>query len=167
MDAIQQEIYYSQQLWMRHIINGLRVCWQTFYTTRGHFNIEMLSHQHRISCWKDNTILQSPCPHNRISSTHEMPFQWNRHWLWFSINIIHQINPSHKIVCRMILFMYHQTSSTSCMKSPNWNISRLFCICLCPISWSQMLSQEWRCSWSSADRQCSNYVWVINNFIAY
>ena len=27
--------------------------------------------------------------------------------------------------------------------------------------------REWRCSWSSADRRCSNYIWVINNFIAY
>ena len=24
---------------------------------------------------------------------------------------------------------------------------------------------EWRCSWSSANRQCSNQIWVINNFI--
>ena len=30
-----------------------------------------------------------------------------------------------------------------------------------------MLSREWRCSWRSADRRCSNYIWVINNFIAY
>ena len=30
-----------------------------------------------------------------------------------------------------------------------------------------MLSREWRCSWSSADRRCSNYIWVIANFIAY
>ena len=30
-----------------------------------------------------------------------------------------------------------------------------------------MLSWEWRCSWSSADRRCSSYIWVINNFIAY
>ena len=29
-----------------------------------------------------------------------------------------------------------------------------------------MLSREWRCSWSSTDRRCSNYIWVINNFIA-
>ena len=27
-----------------------------------------------------------------------------------------------------------------------------------------MLSQEWRCSWGSADRRCSNYNWVIDNF---
>ena len=30
-----------------------------------------------------------------------------------------------------------------------------------------MLSRAWRCSWSSADRQCSNYIWVIDSFIAY
>ena len=41
------------------------------------------------------------------------------------------------------------------------------CSCLCPIQWSQALSREWRCSWSSADRRCSNYIWVIDNFIAY
>ena len=41
------------------------------------------------------------------------------------------------------------------------------CGCLCPIHWSKVLSREWRCSWSSADRRCSNYIWVINNFIAY
>ena len=32
---------------------------------------------------------------------------------------------------------------------------------------SQVFSGEWRCSWSSAERRCSNYIWVINNFIAY
>ena len=26
--------------------------------------------------------------------------------------------------------------------------------------------REWRCSWSNADRRCSNYIRVINNFIA-
>ena len=41
------------------------------------------------------------------------------------------------------------------------------CSYLCPIHWSYMLSWEWRCSWSSADRRCSNYIWVISNFIAY
>ena len=41
------------------------------------------------------------------------------------------------------------------------------CSCLSPIQWSHVLSREWRCSWSSADRWCSNYIWVIDNFIAY
>ena len=39
--------------------------------------------------------------------------------------------------------------------------------CLCAIYWSQMLSREWRCSWSNADRRCSNYIWVINNLVAF
>ena len=38
---------------------------------------------------------------------------------------------------------------------------------LCPTLWSQVLSREWRCSWSSADRRCSNYIWVIDNLIAH
>ena len=41
-----------------------------------------------------------------------------------------------------------------------------FCSCIWPIHWSQVLSREWRCSWSSANRRCSNYIWVIKNFIA-
>ena len=41
------------------------------------------------------------------------------------------------------------------------------CGCLCPIHWNQVLSREWRCSWSSGDRHFSNYIWVIKNCIAY
>ena len=41
------------------------------------------------------------------------------------------------------------------------------CSCLCPIRWSQMWNWERRCCWSSAYRRCSNYIWVINIFIAY
>ena len=36
--------------------------------------------------------------------------------------------------------------------------------CLCPIHW---FSREWRYSWSSGDRRCANYIWVINKYIAY
>ena len=32
------------------------------------------------------------------------------------------------------------------------------------IHWSQVLSREWRFSWSSADRRCSNYIWVDQQF---
>ena len=39
--------------------------------------------------------------------------------------------------------------------------------CLCPIHWGYVLGREWRSSWSSADRRCSNYIWVIKNVIAY
>ena len=38
------------------------------------------------------------------------------------------------------------------------------CSCHCAIHWSHVLSREW-CSWSNADRRCSNYIWVINIFL--
>ena len=38
-------------------------------------------------------------------------------------------------------------------KSQKWFSSRLAVSCLCPIHWSLVLSREWRCSWSSPDRQ--------------
>ena len=38
------------------------------------------------------------------------------------------------------------------------------CSCIRAIYWSQMLRGERRCSWSSADRRCSNYIWVVNKF---
>ena len=36
------------------------------------------------------------------------------------------------------------------------------CSCLYPIQWSHGLNREWRYSWSSTDRQYSNYIWVNN-----
>ena len=54
--------------------------------------------------------------------------------------------------------------------APNPNTQMILvssCNCLCPIHWNQGSNQEWRCSWSSADRRCSNYIWVINKFTAY
>ena len=44
------------------------------------------------------------------------------------------------------------------MSSAKW---RLFGLGL------NVLSAEWRCSWSSADRRRSNYIWVTNISIAY
>ena len=62
--------------------------------------------------------------------------------------------------------MYRQISNISRTKSQNLMFFISFCSGLCAIYWSQVLSREWRCSWCSADRRCSNYIWVIDNFIA-
>ena len=70
-------------------------------------------------------------------------------------------------VYSVIRMYYRKTSNISRIKSQNLNVSCIPCSCLRSIHWSQVLSWEWRCSWSSADRRCSNYIWVINNFIAY
>ena len=60
------------------------------------------------------------------------------------------------------------SNNIKCTKYQNLNMFLvLACSYLCTICWNQALSGEWRCSWSSADRQCSNYIWVINNLIAY
>ena len=62
----------------------------------------------------------------------------------------------------------HQTSNIWRTKFHVLNVSRLVaCSCLCLVHLSQVFSREWRCSWSSAGRRCSNYVWMINNFNAY
>ena len=50
-------------------------------------------------------------------------------------------------------------------KSQDLNVSRLILQRSLPNPLKP--SREWRCSWSSTDRLCSNYIWVINNFIAY
>ena len=57
---------------------------------------------------------------------------------------------------------YRQISCISRTKSINLNVSFSSYSWLCPIYWSQVLSREWRCSQSSADRRFSRYIWVIN-----
>ena len=62
---------------------------------------------------------------------------------------------------------YRKISNTRRTKSPNLNASRLSsCSYICPIQWSQVLSREWRSCRGSADRRCSNYIWVMDNIIA-
>ena len=58
-------------------------------------------------------------------------------------------------------FKLHQTPKLE------WFASCLTVNCLCPIHWSQLLCREWRCSWSSAGRRCSNYICMINTRKAY
>ena len=62
---------------------------------------------------------------------------------------------------------YRKTSSINRTKSQSLNVSCILAQLSSLNPWSQVLSWEWRCGWSSADRRCSNYIWVINNFIAY
>ena len=66
-----------------------------------------------------------------------------------------------------IILMYCKISNIRRTKSQNLNFFISSCSCLCAIYWSQVLSRKWRCSRSSANRRCSNYIWVINNLIAH
>ena len=62
---------------------------------------------------------------------------------------------------------YRQTRGMRRTKSQDLNVSRLVLQLSLPNHWIQVWSREWRWSWSSADRRCSNYIWEISNFIAY
>ena len=62
--------------------------------------------------------------------------------------------------------LYHQTSNISCTKFENLNVFLYGLAVVFANPLKPGLSQEWRSRWSSADT-CSNYIWVINNFIAY
>ena len=64
-----------------------------------------------------------------------------------------------------VISKYRQASNIKRTKFQNLNVSRLSYSCLCAIYWSPVLSQWWRSSWSSTDRQCSNYIWVITNLM--
>ena len=66
---------------------------------------------------------------------------------------------------------WHQVIKPTCRQVSNIRHTKFqhlkdSCRFLCRIPWSQVSSREW-CSWSSANRRCSNYIWVIDNFIAY
>ena len=61
-------------------------------------------------------------------------------------------------------YKHHKLSSISRTKSPKLVLSYS---CLCQLYWSWVFSREWKCSWSSAGRLCSNYIWAIMNLNAY
>ena len=62
---------------------------------------------------------------------------------------------------------FHQISNIRRTKSLNLNVSRL----VLQLSLSNLLKPcvklRMRCSWSSTDRRCSNYIWLIKNLIAH
>ena len=74
---------------------------------------------------------------------------------------------SQKVIPLVLKMIYRKISNIRHTNFPNLNFSRLGLYLSLPVYWSQVLNGKWRCSWSSANRWCSNYIWVINNLIAY
>ena len=74
---------------------------------------------------------------------------------------------SLKLACLPYL-IFCQTSNIGCTKFQNLNVSHLVLQLSLPNPLKPGVeSRMTRCSWSSADRRCSNYISAINNFIAY
>ena len=119
-------------------------------------------------------------PHDQVLESDQVI--WVSCTVWYCCNMVIFYQNTHKKYCiahhkrwaiGFILWVQSccQTSSMRHTKSPNRNVSSLIlqlsCSCLGTIHWSQVLSREWRCSWSSASQRWSIYIWAINNFIAY
>ena len=79
------------------------------------------------------------------------------------------VHPTYgKSTPTQVMVWYRQATSLFERQYTNTEMSLVSaCSCLCAIYWSHILSGEWICSWSNADRRCSNYIWVINNLVAY
>ena len=88
-------------------------------------------------------------------------------WLMCASDVtVSVISCYFRALCGLCIWqvIYRQIYNIRRTKSQNLNLSRLVLQLYCLIIET---SKEWRCSWSSADRRCSNYIWVINNFIVH
>ena len=90
-----------------------------------------------------------------ISSLHQNSTHTNSYW-------------SHKNFLGALFTNtnYRKISNIRFTKSQNFNVSHLSL----KLSLRNILKpslSEGRCSWSSANRRCSNFIWVTNNSIAY
>ena len=63
-------------------------------------------------------------------------------------------------------FIYRKISNIRRTKSENLSDCRLVLQLPLDNALKPGVKLRVRCKWSSADRRCSNYIWVINNFIA-
>ena len=76
-------------------------------------------------------------------------------------------HPDINDVVRLGCDMYRQIPNIRRTKSQNLNVSRLVLQLSLPNLLKPCIKLRIRCSRSSADRRCSNYIWVINNLIAH
>ena len=100
-----------------------------------------------------NKYTTSSLPYHRVVLLIQRWFDWHTH---HTTGKTQRGNLQTKKI-----YMYCQISN---IRGTISNV--LSCSCLCRIHWRQVLSREWRCSWSIACWHCSNYIWVIDNFIA-
>ena len=117
----------------------------------------------------------APCMHISGTDAYFIRGLWQEGIVRWSIALVTVV---HRTDCTLLPYAsvnvknndsitYLQFSNISLTQSHNINVSGLILQLSLPNPLKPGISWEWRCSWSSADRRCSNYIWVINNFIAY
>ena len=88
------------------------------------------------------------------------------YWHWqLSLGCITDL--SYKLLHLHCKSRYHQSSHRRHTIFLHLNISLSFCCCFCSIQSGRLWSRKRTCSYSSANRRCSNYIWVIYNYFAY
>ena len=122
-------------------ITSLTIVYSTVYS-----DANQRKHQSSASLAFERGIHRGP-----VSSSHKWP-------------VTRKMFPFDDVIMGPIR-TYRQTSYISAPNPQTWMLLVLSYSCLCPIHWSHVLGRELRCSWSSTDRRCSNYMWVINIFI--
>ena len=92
-----------------------------------------------------------------------MHLQPHRHTLWVRQVVMHNRSVEQSISgalylhCSIIKRQYRKVSNIRRAKSQNLSVSHLGLQLSLSNRLKPVFSGEWRCSWSSADRRCSNY----------
>ena len=101
---------------------------------------------HHVSIWRCTTVYNFP---GKSSGSFHLTT-----WCW-KIHYIPRILPYQCFAQKQLPWnLYYKAN-----KFTKFLFLVLSCSCLCPIHWSQVVGQEWRCSWSSAERWFSNSEW--------
>ena len=80
-------------------------------------------------------------------------YDWN--WYFFThIDVLFKILSWIIWNKNMLRIHYRQTYNITHTKSKLKVVIVSSCTRICPVHWSQVLSLEWRCRWSSADNAC-------------
>ena len=116
-------------------------------------------HRRPVNSPRKGPVTRKICPFYDVIMMVNEPSESTYSW-WYRNN-----KAKHNSTVHILCEIY--TAKPLVYVAPHLNVSRLVLQLFCLIHWSQMWSREWRCSWSSANRWCSNYIWVINKFIAY
>ena len=140
--------FYENTHWCHHLLHWFISVTFMIITLLCYKNSDHSGSFAKVSHWL-KLEKQQDCFNIKIPSDQ----YWNSHH-----KFLYNVNPLpgkwvyNEKGMRMLEITYCKTSSISRTKSQS--LKRSF---LCSIHWSQVLSWEWRCSWSSADRRCSNY----------
>ena len=145
--------------------------WSPVSFILGQFHKRCLNHQSLKSVWKIHLKFHSNFPGaNELSKiTCCLTLCGTQTWSSLCLQMSQPIEVTgHQQAKCWLKFLlsfcnYHQISNIRRTKSQNLNFSRLAVV---SIYWSHVLGRQWRCSWSSTGRWCSNYIWVFRNFIA-